>query len=295
VINSNESEKEEVSEKDETSAGNCSAGIEGKKAENYSKRVENHKVLLERYEQRLKNLDPELITPEDGIALKEAFLHAKEIFEPEELVSWFIVTTEPFYRSVSWKVLLPFYEELLRIAEKELGPDSAGTAAALNGLAGIYRYKGDYEESLRLFSRALRIREMLVAERSETGDTLSELGTLYYLLERHEEARSSYIRALEIQGKFLSPENLGAVRTLNRMAFFYKGMEKPEIAEEFYTSALKLLEEFQEHEPEKRVVLVHKAGTLNNLGVLLSEMGKTEEAEEIYGQALKLQEKIYCT
>ncbi len=158
-------------EKGETYAGNSSvrekAPLErNQKAENYKKRVENHKVLLERYEQRLKNLDPELITPEDEIALKEAFVHAKEIFEPGELVNWFIVTTEPFYRSVSWKVLLPFYEELLRIAEKELGPDSAGTAAALNGLAGIYRYKGDYEEALRLFSRALRIREMLGAERS---------------------------------------------------------------------------------------------------------------------------------
>lgn len=67
---------------------------------------------------------------------------------------------------------------------------------------------------------ALRIRENLANQpRPETGDTLSELGTLYYLMERHEEAVSYYTRALEIQENFLSPQNLGAVRTLNRMAF----------------------------------------------------------------------------
>jgi len=111
---------------------------------------ENHRVLLERYDQRLKDLDPELITPEDEIALKEAFIHAKETFEPEELVSWFIVKAEPFYRSVSWKVLLPFYEELLGILEKKPGPESPETAYVLNGLAGIYRYMGNYEEALGL-------------------------------------------------------------------------------------------------------------------------------------------------
>jgi hypothetical protein len=89
--------------------------IDSDESENQRRNLENHRVTLERYEQRLKNLDPELITPEDEIALTEAFVHAKEIFRPGELVSWFIATAEPFYRSVSWKVLLPYYEELLII------------------------------------------------------------------------------------------------------------------------------------------------------------------------------------
>lgn len=88
--------------------------------------TKNHRTLFERYEQRLKDLDPELITPEDEIALKEAFIHAKEIFEPEELVSWFTVKAEPFYRSVSWKVLLPLYEELLGIVEKKYWTRKSG-------------------------------------------------------------------------------------------------------------------------------------------------------------------------
>ena len=136
-------------------------------------KAKSHHVLLDRYEQRLKNLDSELITPEDEIALKEAFVHAKETFELEELVNWFISKAEPFYRSGSWKVLLPLYEELLGITENKSGPRSKETASVLNGLAGIYRYMGNYEEALRLFSRALIIRENLSDQPvPETGEQI---------------------------------------------------------------------------------------------------------------------------
>ncbi len=254
--------------------------------------MKNHRALLESYEQRLKNLDPELITIGEEIFLKEAFLHAKEVFGPEKLVKWFAIRAEPFYRPGSWEVVLPMYEELLDIAEKKLGSENPGTATVLNGLARIYRYIGNYEEALKLFSRALKIHEMFPkTERAEIGDTLSEMGILKYLMDK--QALPYYTKALEIQKKFLSPENLGAVVTLNRMAFFYRGMKKPEKAEELFNQALEFLETFQELKPDERVIMTYKAGTLNNFGILLSETGKIEEAEDRYGQALNLQHKVY--
>jgi tetratricopeptide (TPR) repeat protein len=254
--------------------------------------VKNHIALLESYEQRLKNLDPELITIDEEIFLTEAFIHAKEVFEPEKLVKWFTIRAEPFYRPGSWKVVLPMYEELLDIAEKKLGSENPGTATVLNGMARIYRYIGNYEEALKHLSRALKIHEMLPGtELADIGDILSEMGILNYLMDK--QALSYYTQALEIQKKFFSSENLGAVITLNRMAFFYRGMKKPEKAEEFFNRALEFLEIFQEQKPDKRVITIYKAGTLNNLGILLSEMGKIEEAEDRYGKALKLQDKVY--
>jgi len=67
---------------------------------------------------------------------------------------------------------------------------------------------------------------------------------LYYL---HGQVRKkpfhSIPSALEIQEKFLRPgKSSGAVRNLNRIAFLYKGLEKPEMAEEYFRKALKLLE-----------------------------------------------------
>jgi tetratricopeptide (TPR) repeat protein len=256
--------------------------------------VKNHRALLESYEQRLKNLDPELITIDEEMFLTEAFIHAKEIFEPERLVKWFTIRAEPFYGPGAWKVLLPMYEELLDIVKQKLGPEKPETATVLNGMARIYRYIGNYEEALKLLSRAIKIHEMLPGtELAEKGDILSEMGILNYLMDKP--ALSYYTLALEIQKKFLSSENLGSVITLNRMAFFYRGMKKPEKAEEFFNRALEFLEMFQEQRPDKRVIMTYKAGTLNNLGILLSEMGKVEEAEDRYGKALKLQDKVYSS
>ncbi len=96
---SKDSEKEEISGKEvvsgkrRNSGENSSIDISNKNPREelgIEKKTKKHRDLLERYESRLKDLDPELITPEDEIALKEAFIHAKEAFEPEELVSWFL-------------------------------------------------------------------------------------------------------------------------------------------------------------------------------------------------------------
>ncbi|MDD4754431.1 MAG: tetratricopeptide repeat protein, partial [Desulfitobacteriaceae bacterium] len=193
MINFNKDlKKEDISEKEGDPAERISSDLEDKnlkeKLENeVEKKIKKHRDLFERYDGRLKDLDSELITPEDEIALKEAFMHAKEVFKPEELVSWFRTKAEPFYRAGSWELLLPLYEELLEIVKKKPGPDSQETAAVLVGLGGVYRYRGNYENALKLFSRALKIYENLPAgSQPEIGDTLSELGFLYYLMDRHE-------------------------------------------------------------------------------------------------------------
>ncbi len=256
---------------------------------------------LEEYSSLLKDLDPELITPEDETVLKRAFRRAKEELGPEELVNWFTWYAEPFYRSASWRLLSPMYEQVLDIAEEKLGPEHPATAAALNGLAGIYRYLGKYEEALPLYTRALAIRETKTGPDSlETGNTLCDLAVLYFFMDKKAEALPLYERALEIHEKVFSlehaenpeyPGNLETVRTLNRMAFFYRGTEEPEKAEELYRRALEHLEILREAAPENVKFQAYTAGTLNNLGVLLSEeMGRMDEAEEIYGRALKLQE-----
>ncbi|KKG21311.1 hypothetical protein [Methanosarcina sp. 2.H.T.1A.15] len=78
--------------------------------EKNKKRGADKRALFERYEKQLKNLDSELVTSDDEIALQEAFRYAKEVMGPEELVEWFISLAEPFYRSATWQVLLPMYE-----------------------------------------------------------------------------------------------------------------------------------------------------------------------------------------
>ncbi len=81
-----------------------------------------HKFLLEYYSNKLKDIDIKAINPEHETALTEAFYHAKEALEAEDLFKWFISVSDPFYRAAFWQLITPIYEEMLQILKAELGP-----------------------------------------------------------------------------------------------------------------------------------------------------------------------------
>jgi tetratricopeptide (TPR) repeat protein len=116
---------------------------------------------LSYYVNKLENMDIKKITREHKVALIEAFYHAKESLEAEDLLNWFITVSDPFNRAAFWQLIAPMLEEILQIieAEPELGPEHPDVATTLNNLAGLYESMGDYEKALPLYQRALEIYE----------------------------------------------------------------------------------------------------------------------------------------
>ncbi|HII78984.1 MAG TPA: hypothetical protein HA261_00880, partial [Methanosarcina sp.] len=87
-----------------------------------------HQFLLAYYSNKIEDLDIKAITPEHETALTEAFYHAKEALEAEDLLNWFISASDPFYRAAFWQLITPMYEENLQILEAELGPQHPSVA-----------------------------------------------------------------------------------------------------------------------------------------------------------------------
>ena len=141
---------------------------------------EVHSFMCAYYSNQLNSIDIKAITPEHEIALTEAFYHAKESLEAEDLLKWFISVSDPFYRAAFWQLITPMYEEMLQILEAELGPEHPDVATTLNNLAGLYRKMGDYEKALPLYQRALEIHEkVLGSEHPYVATTLNNLAELY--------------------------------------------------------------------------------------------------------------------
>jgi hypothetical protein len=84
-------------------------------------RTEVHSFMCHYYSDQLKKIDIKSITPEHENALIEAFYHAKESLEAEDLLSWFIVASDPFDRAAFWQLIVPLYEEVLKILKEKLG------------------------------------------------------------------------------------------------------------------------------------------------------------------------------
>ena len=174
------------------------------------------------YSNQLNSIDIKAITPEHEIALTEAFYHAKEALEAEDLLNWFISVSDPFNRAAFWQLITPMYEEMLQILEAELGPEHPDVATTLNNLAGLYESMGDYEKALPLYQRALEISEKVLGpQHPAVATTLNNLAGLYDSMGDYEKALPLYQRALDIREKVLGPQHPDVATTLNNLAALY--------------------------------------------------------------------------
>ena len=204
---------------------------------------EGHIFMCDYYSDKIKDLDIKSITSEHENALTEAFYHAKEALETEELFKWFISVSDPFYRAAFWKFISPMYEEMQQILEVNLGPEHPSVATTLNNLAALYESMGEYEKALPLYKRALEISEKVLGpEHPSVATTLNNLAVLYKSMGEYEKALPLYKRALETREKVLGPEHPSVATTLNNLAGLYESMGEYEKALPLYKRALEIRE-----------------------------------------------------
>src|SRR4029450_11660985 len=83
-------------------------------------------------------------------------------------------------RAGKYDEALPSAERALEIRERVLGPDHPDVAAAIDGLAGIYSYRGEYVKAEPLYKRALDIREKALGkDHPDNSERLNNLAILY--------------------------------------------------------------------------------------------------------------------
>ena len=76
---------------------------------------------------------------------------------------------------------IPFAKEVLRLSEREFGPDDPTTGIMLNNLATLYQNQGRYAEAEPLFKRSLEIREKTLGpEHPDVAQSLNNLAALYH-------------------------------------------------------------------------------------------------------------------
>ena len=169
---------------------------------------EVHNFMLDFYSNQLKDLDIKAITPEHEIALIEAFYHAKELLEADELCEWFISVQDPFNKAAFWQLISLLYEEILQILEAEINPNNSLVSTVLNNLALLYENVGAYKKALLYFQRALDIRENILGpEHPSVATTLHNLALLYESMGAYEIAITTIHRAFNIAEKKLGPKH----------------------------------------------------------------------------------------
>lgn len=248
---------------------------------------EVHNFMLDFYSNQLKDIDIKEITPEHEIALTEAFYHAKEALEAEDLLKWFISVSDPFNRAAFWQLITPMYEEMLQILEAKHGPEHKDIVTTLNILDVLYYKMGEYKKALQFSERALAIGETILGvQHPDVATSLDNLAGLYESMGNYKQALQLSERALEIYEKVLGPQHPDIATTLNNIALLYDSMGDYQKTLPLYQRALEINEKV--FGPQYLGI----ATTLNNLAGFYRRVGDYEKALSLSQRSLEIDEKV---
>ena len=187
------------------------------------------------------------------------------------------------------KGMYPAAEAVLKraIALAEEHPDPEALPIALNNLGIVYKYSGNFDEAVRLYTRGLR----LVQERQ--GEKNAMAATLYHNLGGLEHARGRYAdgeaparRAWEIRRELLGEDHPDALADACAYGGILDGLERHAESRPIYEKALAVYERVfgAEH--------FEVAATLHNLAGVESAIGEETAAEAHYRRALAIKGKM---
>jgi tetratricopeptide (TPR) repeat protein len=179
-------------------------------------------------------------------------------------------------------------QRLLKLSEREYGPDHVVVAATLNNLGTTCNNAGQPALARELLERALRIFERECGpDHVDVARTVSNLGTTWIDLGQPTLARELFERALRIEEREYGPDHVDVARTLANLGAAWHGLGQPALARELFERALRIFE--REYGPD----CIEVASSLNNLGMTWIDLGPPARAHEPLERTLRIFEREY--
>ncbi len=207
----------------------------------------------------------------------------KQPFSNSTLAPAYKTMSDDLYSQHSYRQGEDYYECMIAIDIKALGPYHPSVADDLTGLALFYISKQRYSEAEPLLRRALSIYEsvygsdnMLVTRtRSSLANVLNKLG-------QTQQAMALYGQAFNKGHIAMDPNNLETARMLNELAFLYYSQGKLEDARTVYQWALASTKgAVGEQNILVAACLTDYSNVLRSLGLIAEANEVSEKVQEI--------------
>ncbi len=236
-----------------------------------------HKAICKYYRNKLKNIDIKLIIPEHETALSEAFYHAKQSLEAEDLLNWFNGASYPFEEAAFWKLIYPLYEEMLQLLKEKLGPKNSSVTETLNKLALLNCNMGNYKKAIYYYNKVSKFAKEN-EDRLGESDGLGGLGLVYGKFGNPKKAIKYYEQSLEILRKIDDRHN--EEKWLGYLGNAYLDLGQPKEAIDYFKQALTI--------SKGKIDRSRESVDLGNLGLVCRGLGNYKRAIEFQQQALTI-------
>eukprot|EP00298_Acanthocystis_sp_HF-20_P022581 c30590_g1_i1.p1 GENE.c30590_g1_i1~~c30590_g1_i1.p1 ORF type:complete len:914 (+),score=182.28 c30590_g1_i1:38-2779(+) len=158
-------------------------------------------------------------------------------------------------------------------------------ATVLTHVGELYFQLERYDESERLFKKALKISEnVLGPNHGDVSCCLNKLAALYSSQGKYEQAESLYTRSIEIKERCFGINHPNVAETLNSLGEIHRLQGRYDEAEHFCIKSL----DIREKHLRKNHPLVTKP--LNNLASLYRCRGDSKKAKYLLNRCLEIQE-----
>jgi tetratricopeptide (TPR) repeat protein len=163
----------------------------------------------------------------------------KQPFDNATLAPAYKIMADDLYGQHSYKEGEAYYERMVAVDVKSLGPNHPAVADDLTGLGLFYISQQKYTQAEPLFRRALAIYETVYGDKNLlVTRTRSSLAFVLNKLGKTQQAIALYSQALNKDNFISEPNNLQTARMLNELAFLYYSQGKLEEARTLYQWAL---------------------------------------------------------
>ncbi|MDY9927876.1 tetratricopeptide repeat protein [Methanosarcina sp.] len=266
-----------------------------KEKQDPKERKEIHLFLHNYYSNKIEDVNVKLITQEHEIALIEAYYHAKELLEFDDLGGWIVEYTEPFDKAGYWKTINPMFNDLVEVFKGRLGSEHPYVGILTKKLAYLSEDRGRYDEAISYYQQVLEIYEKNLGKKYRGVDLViddlaiamasNDLANSYLGIGEYEKALTLQQKALDILQDEVD-EDPGHIALLQQnMALTYQYLGRYDEALELCQEALSVREALLgKGDPEV-------AKTTENLAAIHQHLGNYEEAFALAQRALNIREK----
>lgn len=144
---------------------------------------------------------------------------------------------------------LYYYDLILSICLRTIGPNHNNTASAYWNVAGVYDLMEKYDKAIEHYKLALEIQEAN-DEKEGCAATYNALGQVYFHKKDYENALECHEASLKIKMSIYKGDDINIANSCNNLGFVYIGMRKLDMAITYMSEALVIYKKTlgEEHE-----------------------------------------------
>lgn len=162
--------------------------------------------------------------------------------------------------------------------------ESSVTSEDINvlcGLGEVYFIRGEYENSIEFYEKALSYSRKL-KDKDRECSCLIGLGVSWAALNKFEKAKTMYLNALKLSIEVKDRRSEGIC--IGNIGIILKNQGKLEEAIDHHKKALSISRKINDRRSEGR--------TLGNLGIAYRDLGELDKSYEFYKQALAISQEL---